>query len=206
MIFVGRWGESFDAQDWWVAAAMACLLCLIPLFVYIAALPQLLRLDESTIRSVTFRCGRCRRFTTRWSDVEQFARGEQGVWGIAAHGQRIALNNAFAKEDRELLHAEVEARLAPYFDFDAPTEWDRRYKHRSLKRRIGDFTVAMACGLTTVALISAASALTFVVPQWIALVAVLAVFAIVFFLVLRLGRRHNEMRWHHRVGSVADSN
>lgn len=127
-----RWDEPLDAQDKWAVAIAACLPCLIPLLLYIATPRELLRCNESMVQSVISRGIRCGSFTTLWSDVEQCLLGEQFV-GITAHGQRIELHRqSFAKEDWGLLRAELEARLVPYFDLDAPTTYDlRRQQQRA---------------------------------------------------------------------------
>lgn len=127
-----RWGESLDAHDWWGAATLVCVAGVIPILSYIGMPRQLLGLGESTIHAVTFRCRRPRRFSIRWSDIEECFLGERCV-GIAACGQRIALHRrSFAKEDWGLLRAELEARLTPYFDLDAPTRYDlRRQRQRA---------------------------------------------------------------------------
>ncbi|MEE8153728.1 MAG: hypothetical protein V3T53_02080 [Phycisphaerales bacterium] len=136
-----RWGESLDAHDWWGAATLVCVVGIIPILAYIGMPRQLLGLGESTIRAVTYRCRRPRRFSVRWSDIEECFLRERCV-GIAACCQRIALHRrSFAKEDWGLLRAELEAHLAPYFDFDAPTRYDlqrQRQRAWSIWRKVLD--------------------------------------------------------------------
>lgn len=119
-----RWDEPLDAQARWTVAIVASLPCLIPLLLYIATPRELLRMDESRVQSVICRWRGYRRFSTRWSEVQHCYLGDQ-FFGVAVHGQRIELRRQlFAKEDWELMRAELKAHLTPYFDFDAPTRYD----------------------------------------------------------------------------------
>ncbi len=202
-----RWGESLDAHDWWSAAALGCLVGIIPISIYIGGPRQLLRLSESTIRSVTFRCGRDRRITTQWSDVEECLLGEQYV-GIAAHGQRIVLHRrSFSKDDRELLRAELESGLAPYFDLDAPTRYDlRRQRQRawSIWRKVLDklAVVGAVVGLFGPLLLGFAVASYFgwteSVPGGVIVCVSVIPSSAVLGAVRRLGQRQHNERWHKR--------
>lgn len=151
VVFFGvRWGESLDTHDWWAAATLVCVVGIIPLLSYIGMPRQLLGLGESTIHFVTFRCRRPRRFSIRWSDIKECFLGERCV-GIAAYGQRIVLHRQwFAKEDWGLLRAELKARLAPYFDFDAPTRYEARLQRQRawpIGRKVLDKLAAIGTGV-----------------------------------------------------------
>ncbi|MEE9131401.1 MAG: hypothetical protein V3T84_15390 [Phycisphaerales bacterium] len=204
---LGRWGEPPDAQDRWAVAIMVCLPCLIPLLVYIATPRQLLRLDESTVQSVISHWKRYRRFTTRWSDVEQCLLGEQFI-GVTAPGQRIALHRrSFAKEDWGLLRAELDAHLTPYFDFDAPTRYDlqrQRQRAWSIWRKVLDkiALVGAVVGLFGPLLLPVAVTSYFGWTESIPVGVIVCVSTIPSIVVLvvvnRYAQRQEHERWHDR--------
>lgn len=198
-LLIGRWGEPIDAQDWWTLAALVGVVTLIPILGFVVVPRQLIRLTDSAIDLVNIRRGRRRR-TIRipWSDVEECVVGSRGA-GIAAHGKRRWLGN-FAKEDWALLRAELEARLTPYFDFDAPTRCDlRRQRQRawSIRRKILDKLAVVACGLGICGIPLLLLIAWFV--WWpIAIAVCMLVMVASAVIAIRFGHPRKYDRWHER--------
>jgi len=135
-VVVGQVDEPAQERNWWVAGTIVCVfacICAVMLVIgFLCTARQLVRISSSAVGVASFRRRRSCRIKVRWSEVQQCLLTKQRL-GIATGGERIELyQQFFTKEDWELLRAELEAGLTPYFDLDSPTRYDlRRQRQRA---------------------------------------------------------------------------
>lgn len=215
-VVVGQVNEPAQERNWWVAGTIGCVFaCIFAVMLVIAFLctaRQIVRISSSAVGVATFRRRRSCRIKVRWSEVQQCLLTKQRL-GIATGGERIELyQQFFTKSEWELLRAELESGLAPYFDFDAPTRYDlRRQRQRawSIWRKVLDKIAAVGAvvGLLGPLLLGLAVASYFGWTESIPAVVIVGVSAIpsivVLVAVLRYAKRQNYERWHERRGKPA---
>lgn len=210
-VVVGHVNEPAQAGSWWVAGTIVCvfagIFAVMFVLVFLFTSRQIVRINRSAVSLATFRWGRSCRVKARWPEVQQCLLTKRRL-GIAAGGDRIELfQQFFAKEEWELLRAESEVRLAPYFDFDAPTRYDlRRQRQRawSIWRKVLDKLAAVGAvvGIFGPPFLGVVVASSFGWKESIPAVVVVGLSAIpsiaVLIPVLRYGQRRNYERWHER--------